>query len=54
MPQWLTLGAEEKQYKVWLPDTFFANEKRGFTHAIDKDNIMLRISPDGNVTYSFR
>lgn len=41
--------------KIWMPDTFFQNEKSGTVHMIDKPNVMLRIKNNtGHVLYSTR
>ncbi|XP_061183683.1 glycine receptor subunit alphaZ1-like [Saccostrea echinata] len=39
---------------VWLPDTFFRNEKSGTLHAITVPNKLLHIHNDGRVRYSIR
>ena len=40
--------------KVWMPDTFFRNEKEGRFHNILVPNVYIRIFPDGFVLYSIR
>lgn len=40
--------------KVWMPDTFFRNEKEGRFHNILVPNVYIRIFPNGNVLYSIR
>jgi anionic glutamate receptor len=40
--------------KIWIPDTFFQNEKNAHRHNIDKPNIMIRVHHDGSVLYSVR
>jgi hypothetical protein len=40
--------------KVWMPDTFFRNEKEGRFHNILVPNVYIRIFPEGNVLYSIR
>ena len=40
--------------KVWMPDTFFQNEKTGHFHNIIVPNVYVRIFPDGKVLYSIR
>ena len=40
--------------KVWMPDTFFRNEKEGRFHNILVPNVYIRIFPDGGVLYSIR
>uniref|UniRef100_A0A915KXB1 Glutamate-gated chloride channel n=1 Tax=Romanomermis culicivorax TaxID=13658 RepID=A0A915KXB1_ROMCU len=39
---------------IWMPDTFFQNEKEARKHDIDKPNVLLRIYPDGKILYSVR
>lgn len=40
--------------KVWMPDTFFQNEKTGHFHNIIVPNVYVRIYPNGKVLYSIR
>jgi anionic glutamate receptor len=40
--------------KVWMPDTFFRNEKIGQFHNILTPNLYIRVFPDGDVLYSIR
>ena len=40
--------------KVWMPDTFFRNEKIGNFHNILTPNLYIRVYPDGDVLYSIR
>jgi len=40
--------------KVWMPDTFFRNEKIGAFHNILTPNLYIRVFPDGDVLYSIR
>ena len=40
--------------KVWMPDTFFRNEKIGRFHSILTPNLYVRVFPNGNVLYSIR
>lgn len=40
--------------KVWMPDTFFRNEKIGAFHNILQPNLYIRIFPNGDVLYSIR
>ena len=35
--------------KVWMPDTFFRNEKQGKFHNIIQPNLYVRIFPNGDV-----
>ncbi|XP_047476131.1 gamma-aminobutyric acid receptor subunit beta-like isoform X11 [Penaeus chinensis] len=49
----LTVGSEYLQ-KIWVPDTFFANEKKSYFHMATTSNEMLRITSQGNVLRSIR
>ncbi|XP_040583578.1 glutamate-gated chloride channel isoform X1 [Lepeophtheirus salmonis] len=49
--KYLTLTDAEK---VWMPDTFFQNEKLGHFHNIIVPNVYVRIFPTGSVLYSIR
>ena len=40
--------------KVWMPDTFFRNEKHGQFHRIIQPNLYIRVYPDGDILYSIR
>lgn len=40
--------------KVWMPDTFFRNEKIGAFHSILTPNLYVRVFPNGDVLYSIR
>ena len=40
--------------KVWMPDTFFRNEKIGKFHNILAPNLYVRIFPNGDILYSIR
>ena len=40
--------------KVWMPDTFFRNEKIARFHSILTPNLYVRVFPNGNVLYSIR
>jgi anionic glutamate receptor len=40
--------------KIWKPDIFFSNEKRGHFHNIIMPNVLLRIYPNGEVLFSMR
>jgi len=40
--------------KVWMPDTFFRNEKIGRFHEILTPNLYIRVFPNGDVLYSIR
>ncbi|XP_066945835.1 gamma-aminobutyric acid receptor subunit beta isoform X12 [Macrobrachium rosenbergii] len=49
----LTVGSEYLQ-KIWVPDTFFANEKKSYFHMATTSNEMLRITNQGKVLRSIR
>ncbi|ELT93352.1 hypothetical protein CAPTEDRAFT_163108 [Capitella teleta] len=40
--------------RLWVPDLFFSNEKRGHFHNVMTPNTYLRIYPQGHVHYSSR
>ncbi|XP_039251857.1 gamma-aminobutyric acid receptor subunit beta-3-like [Styela clava] len=39
---------------IWVPDTYFVNDKKSFMHDITRKNIMLRMQPNGLITYGLR
>ena len=41
-------------FQVWMPDTFFRNEKDAKFHDIIQPNLYVRVFPDGDVLYSIR
>lgn len=49
----LTVGIEMVK-NIWVPDTFFPNEKRSFFHEATTHNSFLRIKPNGEVLRSIR
>lgn len=54
-PSYLSLAVDDKVYKPWLPDTVIVNEKAGSSmQTVDKNNVMIRISPNGQITYGYR
>ncbi|NP_001161557.1 glycine receptor alpha 3 subunit-like protein precursor [Saccoglossus kowalevskii] len=40
--------------RIWVPDMFFTNEKDSHFHDQTRDNVLLRISPSGEILYSTR
>ncbi len=40
--------------KIWVPDTYFANDKNSFVHDVTVKNRMLRFHFDGSITYGMR
>uniref|UniRef100_A0AC34FU85 Uncharacterized protein n=1 Tax=Panagrolaimus sp. ES5 TaxID=591445 RepID=A0AC34FU85_9BILA len=40
--------------QIWMPDSFFQNEKQAQKHMIDKPNVMIRVHKDGSILYSVR
>lgn len=49
----LYVGAEVSK-KIWLPDTFFGNEKMAYFHEATTQNVFLRIDHTGEVYRSIR
>ncbi|VDD88802.1 unnamed protein product [Enterobius vermicularis] len=50
-PEFLILAVGQK---IWMPDSFFQNEKQAHRHMIDKPNVLVRIHKDGTILYSVR
>uniref|UniRef100_A0AAZ3Q3Z2 Neurotransmitter-gated ion-channel ligand-binding domain-containing protein n=1 Tax=Oncorhynchus tshawytscha TaxID=74940 RepID=A0AAZ3Q3Z2_ONCTS len=40
--------------QLWVPDTYFLNDKKSFVHGVTVKNRMIRLHPDGTVLYSLR
>jgi len=40
--------------KIWVPDTFFANDKLSFLHTVTEKNHMIRLYGDGSIVYGMR
>ena len=40
--------------KIWVPDTFFANDKHSFLHDVTEKNKMVRLHGDGHIAYGMR
>ncbi|CAJ0582060.1 unnamed protein product, partial [Mesorhabditis spiculigera] len=51
LPDFLILTAGQQ---IWMPDSFFQNEKMAQKHMIDKPNVLIRIHKDGRILYSVR
>ncbi|GAB6033166.1 hypothetical protein CHUAL_012773 [Chamberlinius hualienensis] len=49
----LSVGAELAK-NIWVPDTFFANEKSAYFHEATTSNSFLRISSTGDISRSIR
>ncbi|XP_077292867.1 ligand-gated chloride channel homolog 3 [Arctopsyche grandis] len=49
----LTLSGDFAE-KIWVPDTFFANDKNSFLHDVTERNKLVRLSGDGTITYGMR
>ncbi|KAA0198215.1 hypothetical protein HAZT_HAZT002906 [Hyalella azteca] len=39
---------------IWVPDTFFANDKSSYLHDVTEKNKMIRLHGDGSITYGMR
>uniref|UniRef100_A0A1I8GH73 Neur_chan_LBD domain-containing protein n=1 Tax=Macrostomum lignano TaxID=282301 RepID=A0A1I8GH73_9PLAT len=42
----------KEKSELWVPDLYFINEKRGNFHEITTPNLLLRVKPSGEVTFS--
>ncbi|PAV79882.1 hypothetical protein WR25_22327 isoform A [Diploscapter pachys] len=51
LPEFLILTAGQQ---IWMPDSFFQNEKQAYRHMIDKPNVLTRVHKDGTILYSVR
>ncbi|XP_055388333.1 gamma-aminobutyric acid receptor subunit beta-like isoform X2 [Condylostylus longicornis] len=49
----LTLSGDFAE-RIWVPDTFFANDKHSFIHDVTERNKLVRLSGDGSITYGIR
>lgn len=49
----LVIGSD-MLHKIWLPDTFLANDRKSYFHKATVQNKFIRISPDGQVLFSMR
>ncbi|KAI6218986.1 Glutamate-gated chloride channel [Aphelenchoides fujianensis] len=50
-PEFLILSSGQQ---IWMPDSFFQNEKSAQKHMIDKPNVLIRVHKDGKILYSVR
>ncbi|XP_056287138.1 gamma-aminobutyric acid receptor subunit beta-3-like [Pseudoliparis swirei] len=39
---------------LWVPDTYFLNDKKSFVHGVTVKNRMIRLHPDGTILYGLR
>lgn len=39
---------------IWIPDTFFLNEKYGYQHTVTQPNVLMRVNSRGEVTFDTR
>ena len=49
----LTLSGDFAE-KIWVPDTFFANDKHSFLHEVTEKNKMVRLTSNGSIAYGMR
>ncbi|CAL8096973.1 unnamed protein product [Calicophoron daubneyi] len=42
----------EQKNRLWIPDLFFRNGKKGFMHDMSVPNYLIRVESNGNVLYS--
>ena len=40
--------------KIWVPDTFFTNDKNSFLHDVTEKNKMIRLFGNGAIIYGMR
>ncbi|GMS80937.1 hypothetical protein PENTCL1PPCAC_3112 [Pristionchus entomophagus] len=50
-PEFVILDNDQK---IWMPDSFFQNEKQAHRHIIDKPNVLIRVYSYGMILYSVR
>lgn len=43
--------ADDSWTKIWIPDTFFRNEKRATFHEVTVKNRLLRLNATGHLWY---
>ncbi|RWS09964.1 gamma-aminobutyric acid receptor subunit beta-like protein, partial [Dinothrombium tinctorium] len=46
----LTLSGDFAEH-IWVPDTFFANDKNSFLHEVTEKNKMVRLKANGEISY---
>ncbi|XP_013398514.1 gamma-aminobutyric acid receptor subunit beta-like, partial [Lingula anatina] len=51
--EYMTLTGDFAE-KIWVPDTFFANDKNSFLHEVTEKNKMVRLYGDGSIAYGMR
>ncbi|KAF0311305.1 Gamma-aminobutyric acid receptor subunit beta-like [Amphibalanus amphitrite] len=49
----LTLSGDFAE-KIWVPDTYFVNDKNSYLHDVTEKNKMVRLHGDGSITYGMR
>ncbi|CAF0717919.1 unnamed protein product [Brachionus calyciflorus] len=49
----LVIGSD-MLHKIWVPDTYIANDRKTYFHKATVQNKFIRINPDGQVLYSMR
>ncbi|XP_076333177.1 glycine receptor subunit alpha-2-like isoform X2 [Tachypleus tridentatus] len=50
----VTLNAHDLINRIWKPDLFFRNVKEGFFHMVTVPNMLIKVSPEGDILYSMR
>lgn len=53
-PPFILLVPDDPDQRIWMPDTFFQNEKNAQRHMIDKPNVLIRVYSNGDILYSVR
>ena len=41
-------------FKIWVPDTYFPESLEAFKQDVMVPNVLIRLSPEGNILYSSR
>ncbi|CAJ0931379.1 unnamed protein product, partial [Mesorhabditis belari] len=54
LPDYIVLSRLSNTEMIWMPDTFFVNEKQAHRHVIDAPNMLIRVHRDGRVLFSER
>ncbi|XP_077484893.1 glycine receptor subunit alpha-2-like [Amblyomma americanum] len=50
----VSLNGAEIADRIWKPDLYFVNAKRARTHSVTMPNVLVDITPDGDIYYTMR